>query len=386
MSAESQAILLRDTTLREGIQVPGSSVSLDQKRRFVALLEETGVPEIEIGLPEGMDAAGELADFIAAGGYRIRPTALVPCYGNRWRRQVDLAGEHCIGRIDILAPVSDYLLKDGNHYGLTKDEILPRLEEVTAYARRRVGEVSVGLIDAARAPAVRVLELVGPLRSWGVSRLAVYDSVGTMLPSGMAGFIAQIKRAADLPILVHCHNDYGLATANSLAAVEGGASAVDVAVNGVGGRAGNAPLEEVALALENLCRRPTGIDTTRLRQLAEFVQDMTGLKNSPTKPIVGRYCFAHVSVMHIRCIAGENPAAFEPFDPAQVGTERTYDFSLPVDYRPALEPFLRKSGCRLDPGAVPALVAALRQDGNGRGLTEQDVLRRIRQFAAGKGP
>ena len=379
-------IVLRDTTLREGIQVPGCRIDRDRQRRFVGFLDEIGVPEIEIGLPGGMSACADLADFIRRENHAIRASALIPCYAATWRRQVDLAAEHGLARIDVLAPVSDHLLKDADHYGMEAGEISGRLEDVLAYARRGPLEVGVGLIDACRTPLGRITPLAEALPAMGASRLVLYDSVGTMLPWEMTAFVAEIRQSCGLPILVHCHNDHGLATANSLAAVAGGAAAVDVAVNGLGGRAGNAPLEEVAVALENLCGLQTGIDTTRLRALAAFTERMTGLKNSPLKPIVGDYCFAHLPVMHVRCIGGGNPAAFEPFDPAQVGAERTYGFSLPVDYAPAVEPFLRKAGFAVDGEDIPALVAALRDNSGPAGRTEKDILKCIRDFKSATAP
>ena len=376
-SGAPRQVVLRDTTLREGIQIPGSAIPEERKSEFVALLEEIGVQEIEIGLPDGMTACAELAQLIRSRGYAIKASGLVPCYTSRWQRQVDMAVEHGVHRIDILTPVSDHLLKDPSHYGMRPEDIPARLEQVIAYARGTSLELAVGCMDATRTPMQRLATIVQPLQGLGVSRLTVYDSVGVMLPTRMVDFVSEIRRASGLPVLVHCHNDYGMATANSLAAVEGGASAVDVAVNGLGGRAGNAALEEVAMALENLCSLGAGVKTERLRELSNFTQQMTGLDNSPLKPIVGRFCFAHLPVMHIRCIAGGNPAAFEPFDPQQVGAERTYGFSLPVDYAAALGPFIAKSGCTLGANQIACLLSKLRERNDFEGWTEQQILQLI---------
>ena len=373
----SKRIILRDTTLREGIQVPGVTISTEHKQQFISRLEEIGVPEIEIGLPDGMTACAELARFINENNYAIRATALVPCYTARWQRQIDLAADSGIHRIDILTPLSDYLLGDTTHYGLRPEEIPGRLEQVIAYARKTSLELAVGCMDATRTPLERLSAIVQPLQGLGISRLTFYDSVGIMLPTQMVKLVAAVRKASGLPILVHCHNDYGMATANSLAAVEGGASAVDVAVNGLGGRAGNAALEEVATALENLYQLPAAIETTRLRDLSDFVQRITGLSNSPLKPIVGDFCFAHLPVMHVRCIAGGNPSAFEPFDPHQVGAERTYGFSLPVDYTAALAPFIAKSGCTLTAQGAAGLLDKLRIRDGREGWTERQIVELI---------
>ncbi len=255
------------------------------------------------------------------------------------------------------------------------EEISTRLEAVIAYAGKTSLELGAGFIDATRTPLDRLLAIVKPLRNLGISRLVIYDSVGIMIPSRMKPFVSVIREISGIPVLVHCHNDYGMATANSLAAIEGGAAAVDVAANGVGGRAGNAALEEVALALENLYGLPTGIHTKLFRRLAEMTERMTGLKNSPVKPIVGDFCFAHLPVMHIRCIAGGNPPAFEPYPPEQVGTVRMFDFSLPVDYTTALEPFVKKSGFTLSHEESSRVLVALKERSP---CTEEEVIGLIR--------
>jgi isopropylmalate/homocitrate/citramalate synthase len=375
MPTPEQAIVLRDTTLREGVQIPGSRVATIDQQRFVELLDELGVPEIEIGLPDGVNACADLSRFIHQHGLCIKPTGLVPCYGVRWRQQVDLAAE-CGLRIDVLAPVSDYLLRETDDYRLTAEQILPRLAEVLAYARSRGIPAGAALMDACRAPRQRLLELLANLDA---DRVVIYDSVGTMLPWRMSELMRAVRQVTSLPILVHCHNDLGMATANTLAALDAGAAAADVAVNGLGGRAGNAALEEVVMALEQLCGRSPGVNTRRLRELSAFVEQMTGIKNSPLKPVVGRYCFAHVPVMHIRCIGGGNPDAFEPFDPQLVGADRTYGFCLPVDYAAGLEPFLRKCAVQLGPEQMTALLEQLRNEPD---KTEEQILHCIHDIAS----
>ena len=376
MAASRERIRLRDTTLREGLQIPGSRALGEGARRFVELLDELGVPEVEIGLPDGIDACADLARFIRQRGLRIEPSALVPCYGTGWRRQLGLAAD-CGLRVDVLAPVSDCLLVEAEHYGLAAEEILPRLSEVLADAAGQGVPAGAALMDACRAPRPRLLELVKALADSGAAQVVIYDSVGTMLPWRMWELVDAIRQVSSVPILVHCHNDHGMATANTLAALEAGAAAADVAVNGLGGRAGNAALEEVVMALERLCGRETGVNTRRLRELSGHVEEMTGLRNSALKPIVGRYCFAHAPVMHIRCIAGGNHEAFEPFEPELVGTERSYAFCLPVDYAAALEPFLRKAAVHLDPDRAAALLARLREELD---VTEVEILRCIDQL------
>jgi isopropylmalate/homocitrate/citramalate synthase len=373
--------ILRDTTLREGAQIPGARAALTDQQRFVELLDGMGVQEIEIGLPSGVDACAGLGRFIRERGLGIRPTALVPCYAPHWRQQVDLAAASGI-KIDVLVPVSDVLLRDFRHYRLTAEEILPRLAEVLSYAASRGVAAGAALMDSCRTPRPRLLELLRPLAGLGAERAVIYDSVGTMLPWQMSELIAEVRQATALPLLVHCHNDHGMATANTLAAFAAGAAAADVAVNGLGGRAGNAALEEVVLGLEALCGRPTGIDTRRLSEASALAERMTGVAISPLKPMVGRYVFSHVPVMHVRCIAGGNPQAFEPFAPERVGATRRYGFSLTVDYAPALESLLESfgDGATVDPAD---LLARLREQSD---WDEEAIRACIHDLRHGKQP
>lgn len=373
----SSTISLRDTTLREGIQMPGVRISPEQQLEFVRLLDRAGAPEIEIGLPDGVRACSGLADAIKEAGLSIRSSGLIPIYTNRWKEQIDQAALHKIDRIDLLIPTSDFLLADTFLYGMVAKEILPKLEAASEYASRSSMEIGVGLMDATRTRPDRLEAILTQLSSFGANRVVIYDSVGIMQPSAMKILIQKVRAAANIPVLVHCHNDYGMATANSLAAVEAGAEAVDVALNGVGGRAGNAALEEVALALKNLYQKETGIDTRLLPRLSAMTEELTGVQVAATKPIVGENCFSHLPVMHIRCIAAGNPSTFEPYPPEQVGRERKYFFSLPVDYRAALEPFLQKSRRSLDEEEHEKLVNILQA---GEGFTESELLELIRSM------
>lgn len=370
----SPAIALRDTTLREGIQVPGSLPSLEDKLELVGMLDEIGVPEIEVGLPGGTPACAALAASIHERGLSIKSTALVPCYIGNWREHVDLAADSGVHRIDILAPVSDYLLAEKDHYRLTPDQLAGKIREVAEYANAGPLELGAGLIDSARAPRDRVLDLAVVAAEAGITRLIVYDSVGTMVPSRMKEFVQQVREASGIDVLVHCHNDFGMATANSLAAVEGGATAVDVAVNGLGGRAGNASLEEIAMALEHLYGLRTAIDVTGLRRVSDFAAKITSTEVSPLKPIVGDFCFAHLPVMHIRCIAAGNGPSFEPFPPESVGIERTFHFDLPVNYREAAKPFLQAADYPIDDETVDRFVHLLQERRGTRGWRREEIV------------
>ena len=182
----------------------------------------------------------------------------------------------------------------------------------------------------------------------GADRVILYDTTGVATPELMTAMVSGAKRKCSLPIIVHCHNDFGLATANTLAGLAAGAAGADVVTNGLGDRGGNAALEEVVLALEVLHGVRTGIRLEKVSALSRLVEDLSGIDKCRVKAVVGEFTFLHSPVQHIRNAASGNRRGFEPFEPEAIGAVRKFAFTLPVDYADALEPFCRKLGLEPD--------------------------------------
>lgn len=376
----SNKIIIRDSTLREGLQIPGVSISFKDKIRLIHLMDKMCIPEIEIGIPEGIDASINIAEYIYKNKFSLKTTALVPSYTAGWRQQLDSAARHHFYHVDIITPTSDFLLKDYELYKTRKSRIWPHIKKCIVYAKNLDLDVGVGFIDATRSDTDFLLRLTKEVSKSGASRAIIYDTVGVSLPHLIFNLISQIRKATDMAIFMHCHNDYGLATANSLAGFRAGASGIDVSVNGLGGRSGNAALEEVVLALENLNRVNTGINLSLIKKLSTLTERITGIKCFPLKPIVGDYSFVHIPLMHIRCVAKGDTDTFEPFDPRQVGNERRYVFSLPLDYKRAIEPFLEKLDIHPSEKKISRILKTLKQKKFSCGLTENEIMNIIRKL------
>ena len=374
-----KAIVIRDSTLREGMELPGVELSLKEKLKIAGMLNDMHVPEIEIGMPYGIKNCLPLARAIKDRGMKIRTSALIVSYRPNWKEEVAIAADSAIDRVDILFPSSDILLKVKDYYKVSKEELPGFVADTVGYAKRHLKRVGLGFVDATRTKPDFLVKLIRKAQDARAERVIVYDTVGIATPALIKDLVTRIKRKCSIPILVHCHNDFGLATANTLAGIEAGADAVDVVANGLGDRGGNAPLEEVVLALELLYGSKTGIRIEKLTELSRLVEETSGIRKCLVKPVVGAFTFLHSPVQHIRNAASGNRKGFEPFEPDVIGAERRYAFTLPVDYSDALEPFLKKTGLQPDSKGKSALLRSLRLASRNGGLSEKQVIALIRK-------
>jgi homocitrate synthase NifV len=181
--------------------------------------------------------------------------------------------------------------------------------------------VSVGGEDSSRADGNFLLDVVSAAQEWGASRFRFCDTVGILDPLTTYNKVKELVNKLTIPIEMHTHNDFGMATANALAGVRAGAKSVNTTVNGLGERAGNAALEEVVMALKQIYGINTGINPRRFKEISEFVAQASGCDVPPWKAIVGKNAFAHESGIHGHGVL-KNPTTYEPFNPEEVGGER----------------------------------------------------------------
>lgn len=303
-----------DTTLRDGLQAPGLVLAREEKCELARRLDELGLPELEIGIPSaGPEERADMA-AIAALGLRARLTA--------WCRampgDLEAAGATGLATAHISFPVSARLL-----HALRKDTgwLFTTLNRLMPEACERFGYVSIGAQDATRADRAVLEDFVTAATRLGADRIRIADTVGVLTPSTTALLIRDMDRVCGTAELdFHAHNDFGMACANTIAAIEAGVDYVNVTVNGMGERAGNAPLEEVVMAVETLLGRPTGVRKTGLRNLCEWVARLTGQALPPDKPIVGANAFRHESGIH--CAAQlEDRLSYQPIEAGTVGAE-----------------------------------------------------------------
>ncbi len=308
-------IHINDTTLRDGEQAAGIVFSADEKIAIASMMDSMGIPELEVGIPAMGGSEAQAITTIAQKGLKAQLLG--------WNRAVrsDIEASIACGlkRVHVSIPVSEIQIK-AKFKGKT-NLVWQRLKDSLNFALDQDLFVSVGAEDASRADESFLLEVAQFAESLGASRFRFCDTVGILEPLTTAQKVGKLVKCLNIPIEMHTHNDFGLATANALAGLQAGATAVNTTVNGLGERAGNAALEEMIMALKRLYQVDLGVETSRLRELSQLVIAASGIALPPWKAIVGDNVFAHESGIHAHGVL-ENPQTYEPFSPDEVGWKR----------------------------------------------------------------
>jgi len=309
-------LVIEDTTLRDGEQTPGVAFGYEDKLRVFRALVAVGLRWIEAGIPAmGGDELRALRQMLAECG----ETTVVA-----WNRGVVEDVEQSLREgfqaIHIGLPASDVLLRGS----VAKDRkwLLQRARELIGRAKDAGAFVSISAEDAGRTELGALVEYAMTVAEAGADRLRLSDTVGVMTPEGYGERVQAVREATDIAIQCHCHNDFGLAVANTLAGLRAGATQFHVTVNGIGERAGMPDLGQVSLALRCLYGYDLGLRSKRFRTLSLLVSQLTGVQSPPWQPVVGANVFAHESGIHVKGVL-RDPKTFEPFEPDLVGAERT---------------------------------------------------------------
>jgi 2-isopropylmalate synthase len=314
-SKNLRKIRIFDTTLRDGEQTPGVSLTADDKIEIAHQLSKLGVDAIEAGFPSSSEGEKKVVKDIAKAGLSSEICAL----SRATKGDIDAALECNVDLIHVFIPTSSVQMKYA--VNLTEEQVLASTVDSIKYVKKHGVKCEFSPMDATRSDLSFLKKVCKAAQDAGIDRLNVPDTVGIMIPSTTAKLIKELKNVVTVPISTHCHDDFGLAVANSLAAVEAGAVQVHVAVNGLGERAGNASLEEVVMALHMIYKYKTGINTRLLYSTSRMVSALTGITVQANKAIVGENAFAHESGIHTRGIT-EKPLTFEPIKPELVGRTR----------------------------------------------------------------
>lgn len=314
-NAPPETVKFVDTTLRDGEQTAGVVFSNDEKIQIARMLDEVGAHQIEAGVPAmGGDEKDVISKISALG---LEASIL------GWNRAVVSDVESSIDcGVDAVAvsiSTSDIHIK----YKLQKnrDWVLEHMVEATEYAKDHGLYVSVNAEDSSRTPDDFLLKFTSAAKSAGADRVRFCDTLGTMEPFQVYDRVQNLIQKTGVPVEMHMHNDFGLAAANSLAGVKAGATFVNVTVNGLGERAGNAPLEEVAMALRLILNHNVDLRAKKFRELSELVAKASARDIPKWKAIVGRSVFAAESGIHADGLL-KNPINYEAFSPEDVGLTR----------------------------------------------------------------
>ncbi len=371
-------IIINDTSTREGEQASDVSLGVDDKLTLIRKLAEIGVPQVQGGYPGKSRSDWQLVKRVRNQGLNVKVEAIASLMFDNWREEVDACIDSNPDVLGLQYAVSDVRLQYAHK--VTRKEMLARAVEGVRYARGRGPTIKFAGTDTTRGDLDFVKEVYSAAVDAGAERIMVADTTGAMAPSAMKYFVRAIVDAFDVPVQVHCHNDFGLALANTLAAVEAGAQIIDVSVNGLGERAGNASLDEVVVALELFYGLNLGINMQALKEVSDLMAGLAGVPVPPHKPLVGENAFAHKLDQHIKWLL-INPRLYEPIPPEAVGNRTRiaigkYTGKFAIQYK------LQQMGLAVSENQIASIkeeieVAAIRKKAGLSDLDFAEVVQRV---------
>jgi D-citramalate synthase len=364
-----------DGTLREGEQSPGVYFTQEEKLQIAGELDRIGVPLLDVGMPSISAEEREAISAIAQQGLRASVGVSV-----RLRRdEVDQAFECGAREVFLICPVS--YLHICSKLGMDKVAVMGLAEEMVRYACQKGLVVNLVAEDASRAEVPFLSNIILHAYRWGAQRAFICDTVGIMEPFTMKDLVKKVREQVppEMELGVHCHNDLGLATANTLAAIEAGADYPSVTVNGIGERAGNAPLHEMVVSLEKVLHREHGIDLKRLYDLSQLVEQCSGIFIPPHAPIIGLNAFRHESGIHVDGIL-KNSQTYKGIDPEDVGRGSSFVLGKHTGTQTILH-LLQHSGYEANEKELREIMERVKEKKIARGKSEiHRMMRKIGEY------
>ncbi|NPV62918.1 MAG: homoaconitate hydratase [Methanotrichaceae archaeon] len=303
-----------DVTLRDGEQMPGVVFRADEKLDIALRLDEIGVEIIEAGFPVVSKAESAAVREVCSQGLKAKISAL----SRSVKKDVDAALDCGVDMISVFIATSDLHLK--HKLRMSCPEAIKCALDTVEYAKDHGLIVRFSAEDATRTDFEILKKLYKKAEEYHADYVSVADTVGIMNPRTTYYMVSEIRKAVNIPICMHCHDDLGLALANTIAAAEAGAKQLHTTVNGIGERSGNTPLEELLLALR-IHHQIERYDLTKLKDLSQLVESYSGIPIARNKAVVGSNAFAHESGIHVAAVL-EEPRTYELYSPEMVGAAR----------------------------------------------------------------
>ena len=357
-------VLFWDETMRDGEQTPGVTFSPEEKLKIATVLSEMGVDIMDVGIPVVSREEARGVKLVANAG--LDASILAAC--RAVRKDVEACIECDADEVSIFIACSDLHLK--YKLKMTREQVLEAAVRECEYAKAHGVGVTFVTEDTFRADFEYVVKLYNAAIDAGATRVVLSDTIGYTTPTMMQWFIGRVReRFKPAQLSVHCHNDFGLAVANTLAALEAGVEVPHTCVNGLGERSGNASFEELVMALEVLYGYETGIEVSRIAEVSRLVEQLSGIPIAVNKAVVGYNSFSHESGIHADGVI-KMTSTYEPMQPERVGRERRFILGKHTGST-AVEDKLRKSGVEATPEQVKAIVAMVKELAESRSKEEQ---------------
>ena len=310
-----EKITVYDTTLRDGEQTPGVCLRTPEKLKIARKLDEVGIHQIEAGFP--VVSKEEKKSVTAIVNEDLN--AQILCLSRTKKSDIDTAIDCDVDGVITFMSTSDLHLK--HKIKMSREEILNVCMNSIEHAKDHGLFVAFSAEDATRTDLDFLKKMYKKADDYGVDRVHIADTVGAISPYGMDYLVKQLRSTINAEIALHCHNDFGMALANSIAGLLAGANAVSTTVNGIGERAGNAALEELVMTLKFIYGVDLGFDVSKFCELSKLVESLTHMDIPYNKPIVGKNIFRHESGIHVDAVI-EEPLTYEPFLPEIIGHRR----------------------------------------------------------------
>lgn len=314
-----EKVTIYDSTLRDGEQMPGVHFTPDQKISIAIKLDEVGVHQIEAGFPAVSDEERRTVKKVAELGL----DADVICLSRTLNSDIDAAADCDVDMVLLFIATSDIHLN--YKLRMTREEVVKRVVNSLDYAHALGLKASLSTEDSTRSDVGFLLQVYRESEKSHAARLGITDTLGCAGPPAISYLVKKVREATKAPISAHLHNDFGLAVANSIAALSSGAEAITTTVGGIGERSGNVPLEQFVMVLKHLYKKDIGINTAELTELGKMVFSYAKQPMPANQPWVGANAFSHESGIHVAAVLN-CPMTYECVDPEEVGNKRRLVF------------------------------------------------------------
>ena len=361
-------ITICDTTLRDGEQTPGVSLSENEKLDIAILLDKLKIPQIEAGFPPVSEKEKKSIKNIVNEGLNSKTITL----SRAKKEDIDASLECGVDGTIIFIGTSEIQLGCKK---LSQEEVIIKSMDIIDYAKEHGLYVGFSAEDATRTDLNFLKKIYSEAQERKVDRVHIADTVGAITPQGMEYLVKELRKDIKIDINLHCHNDFGMAQQNAISGLLAGANIVETTINGIGERAGNTPLEELIMSLKVLYGIDLEFNTELIKKISKTVEMYTKIEIPFNKPIVGKNIFKHESGIHVDGVI-KNPFTYEPFSPKIVGQERNLVLGKHSGSK-AIKSKLNQFGIKIKENKIPEILKIVKETSENGNIINDNILKEI---------